>query len=107
MTDDKPKPSPKGVIAIMTAPDGSVIATHADFDLSRSGGCQLWEGQKSRAREQVKWAAVNVYCNGVVARSISSYTSTKIAEELCQKGGHKITFKAIGYPEDVAREVER
>lgn len=106
MTDEKKKPDPRGVIAIMTTPDGSVIATHADFNLSAPGGYQLWEGQKWRAREQVKWATVRAYCSDVVVSAISSYTSTKIADELCQKG-HRITYRAIGYPEDVAAEVER
>ena len=105
MTDEKKKPDPCGVIAIMTAPDGSVIATHADFDRSAPGGCQLWEGQKWRAREQVKWATVRAYCSDIIVKSISSYTSTKIADELCQKG-HKITYRAIGYPDDVAAAVE-
>lgn len=106
MSDEKTKPAPRGVIAIMTSPTGDVIATHADFERSAPGGCELWEGQKWRAKEQVKWATVRAYCGDVMVSSISSYTSTKIAEELCQKG-HKITCRAIGYPEDIAAEVER
>ncbi len=105
--EEKPKRAPRGVIAIMTAPDGSVIATHADFGRTTPGGCRLWEGQKWRASDQVKWAAVRAYCSDVIVSAISAYTSTKIAEELCQKGGHKIIFRAIGYPEDEAAEVER
>lgn len=106
MTDEKSKPTPKGVIAIMTTPTGEVIATYADFDRSAPGGCQLWEGQMWRAREQVKWATVRAYCSDVVVKSISSYTSTKIADELCQKG-HKITYRAIGYPDDVTADIAR
>lgn len=105
MAEDK-NPNPCGVIAIMTTPTGEVIATHADFDRSAPGGCKLWEGQKWRASEQVKWATVRAYCSDIVVKSISSYLSTRIADELCQKG-HKITYRAIGYPEDVMSEVER
>lgn len=97
---------PQGIIAIMTAPDGDVIATATDFNRSGMGGCKLWEAQKWRARDQVKWATVRAYCSDVVASGISSYTSTKIADELCQKG-HKITYRSVGYPEDVRLEIER
>jgi hypothetical protein len=106
MTDEKPKPQPRGVIAIMTSPDGDVIATFADFDRQAPGGCKLWEGQKWRARTQVKWAAVRAYCSQTVSDALSSYLCERIADALCEKG-HKITYRAIGYPEDVAREVER
>lgn len=106
---EKTKPSPRGVIAIMTSPTGDVIATAADFDRQGYGGFKLWEAQKIRARQQVQWAAVRAYCSNVVTDAITSYVSTQIADELCQKerGGHKITYRAIGYPEDVAAEVER
>lgn len=97
---------PQGIIAIMTAPDGDVIATATDFNRSGMGGCKLWEAQKWRASDQVKWAAVRAYCSDVIVKSISSYISTQIADELCRKG-HKITYRAIGYPDDVAAEVER
>jgi hypothetical protein len=107
ITPKKPVKDPCDVIAIMTAPDGSVIATHADFDWSIPGGCKLWEGQKWRAREQVKWSAIRAYCSDVIVQSISSYLSTQVAEALCSKGGHKITYRAIGYPDDAAAEVER
>lgn len=105
-TDEKKRPEPQGIIAIMTAPSGDVIATHADFERQGYGGFKLWEAQKYRAQEQVKWATVRAYCSDVIVKSISSYISTQIADALCQKG-HKISYRAIGYPEDVAAEVER
>lgn len=107
LMDTKAKPAPRGVIAIMTAPTGEVIATHADFDRSSPGGCKIWEGQKWRARDQVKWATVRAYCSDIIVKSISSYISTQIAEELCQNGGHKITYRAIGYADDDAAAIER
>lgn len=98
---------PQGIIAIMTAPDGDIIATATDFNRSGLGGCKLWEAQKWRARDQVKWAAVRAYCSTVVSDALSSYTMTKVAEDLLDKGKHKITYRAIGYSEEVALEVER
>lgn len=106
---EKKKPDPCGIIAIMTNSAGDVIATAADFERHGYGGFKLWEAQKHRAREQVKWATVRAYCSDVVVKAITSYISSQIADELCQKdrGGHKITYRAIGYPEEVAAEVER
>lgn len=99
------KPNPQGIIAIMTAPDGHVIATAADFNRSGMGGCTLWEAQMWRARDQVKWATVRAYCSSIVIDAIDSYTMTQIADALLRKG-HKLTLRAIGYPEDVRTEVE-
>jgi hypothetical protein len=97
---------PQGVIAIMTAPDGNVIATAADFNRSGMGGCELWEAQMWRARDAVKWQAVRAYCSTIMIEALSNYTMTKIADELCSKG-HKITLRAIGWGDDVAAEIKR
>lgn len=106
MTNDKP--GPQGVIAIMTAPDGRVVATHADFEPSGMGGLELWQAQRYRAQQQVKWAAVRAYCSPVVANAIDRYLSSRIADDLCSKqGGHRIVCRAVGYPDDIAAEVAR
>lgn len=97
---------PQGIIAIMTSPDGDVIATATDFNRSGMGGCKLWEVQMWRAKDQVKWATVRAYCSKVVADALSSYLLGQIAEELVKKG-HKITVRAVGYPEEVRAEIER
>ena len=97
---------PQGIIAIMTAPDGDVIATATDFNRSGMGGCKLWEAQMWRARDAVKWKAVRAYSSTILADALSNYLCTSIAESLCRKG-HKITCRAIGYDDDVAAEVRR
>jgi hypothetical protein len=30
-----------------------------------------------------------------------------IAGDLCQNGGHKLTFRSIGYTDDIRKEIER
>jgi hypothetical protein len=105
---EKTQPAPQGVIAIMTNSTGDVIATSADFERQSYGGYKLWEAQKHRAREHVRWATVRAYCSSVMSSALSSYLMTQIADELClPKGGHRITYRSIGYPEDIASEVER
>lgn len=100
------KPNPKGIIAIMTSPDGDVIATATDFNRSGMGGCKLWEAQMWRARDRVKWAAVRAYSSPALTDALDSYLLGQIADRMLQKG-HKLTLRAVGYPEDVQAEVER
>lgn len=97
---------PQGIIAIMTAPDGDVIATATDFNRSGMGGCKLWEAQMWRARDAVKWKVVRAYCSTALADALSNYLCSSIADALCQKG-HKITCRAIGYDDEIAAEVRR
>jgi hypothetical protein len=106
MTETPAKPEPQGIIAIMTSPGGDVIATAADFNRSGYGGYKLWEAQRSRAQQAVKWKAVRAYCSTVMADALSSYLLEQISDQLCQKG-HKITVRAIGYSEEIANEVAR
>lgn len=105
MSDEKKQVIPRGVIAIMTTPDGEVIATAADFDRSAPGGCKLHEGQMWRARQQVKWATVRAYCSPAITKALGGYMLEQIADALC-RDGHKIRYRAIGYPEDVTYELE-
>jgi hypothetical protein len=106
MTDDKIK-EPCGVIAIMTLPTGHVAATHADFERQGYGGFKLWEAQKHRAGDAVKRAAIRTYCGEMVTAHLESYTMDLIAEDLIQRGKWRVTYRAIGYPEDVADAVAR
>lgn len=106
MTDEKTI-EPQGVIAIMTLPTGHVAATHADFERSGYGGFKLWEAQKHRAGDAVKRKAVRVYCSEIVTAHLETYTVDRMAEDLMQRGKWRVTYRAIGYPEDVADAVAR
>lgn len=102
------KPSePQGVIAIMTLPTGHVAATHADFERQGYGGFKLWEAQRIRAGDAVKRKAVRVYCSEMVTQHLESYTLDRVAEDLMQRGKWRVTYRSIGYPEDVRDAIER
>jgi hypothetical protein len=105
MTEEK-KIEPQGIIAIITTPEGSVAATSADFDRSGYGGFKLWEAQRMRAGDSVKRQAVRAYIGEFVGQHLHSYTVDKIIEDLV-KGKWRVTYRAIGYPDDVADEVAR
>ena len=97
---------PKGVIAIWTDPEGRVIATESDFELSGYGGFKIWEAQRMRARNSVYREAVRAYCSPAVSKVLSSYLLEGIANEM-MKSGHRITLRAIGYDDEVSEAISR
>lgn len=97
---------PKGVIAILTAPDGRVIAATSDFAPDRPGGCEIHEGQRYRVQRKLYFATVRAYCADAVTDAIDDHMADRICNALLRRG-HKITYRAIGYPADVAKEIER
>lgn len=104
MSDDQN--SPKGVIAIVTNARGDVIAAHADFDQSGYGGFKLWQAQKMRAGKFAAWATIKAYASPALTESFDSYDLERCFEALVRKGGHKRVYKSVGWPADVAEDVE-
>ena len=94
------KPDPQGVIAIVTAPDGSVVATATDFNRSGYGGCELYEAQGLRAEREAKRNAVKAYCSPAVTDALSTHLIEQVFDALRQKGGHRLMCKAVGYGRD-------
>ena len=107
MNDAEKKPKePCGVLAVMTRSDGHVIATASDFNRSGYGGFKLWEAQRMRAKEAVMRNTVRAYCSEPLVEALNSYLMDQIAEAM-QRKNHKITFHAVGYPDDVKCDIER
>lgn len=100
-------PEPCGVIAIITSADGYVIAAESDFERQTPGGFKLWDAQRIRAADLAASAAVKAYCNPVLANSLDPYLCLQIWRALREKGKYRMTFRAIGYPEDVQAELDR
>lgn len=100
-------PAPKGVIAIMTSPDGRVVASESDFDPSSAAGFQNWQRQRSRARAKANRATVDAYCSPVITEVLDQHDIDGICDDLCRKKGYRLTLKAIGYEGDIREEIER
>jgi len=98
---------PQGVIAIMTLPTGHVAATYADFERQGYGGYKLWEAQRHRAGDMVKRKAVRAYCSDIVTMHLETYTIDRMAEDLIHRGKWRVTYRAIGYSDDIADAVAR
>lgn len=101
-----PAREPKGIIAIVTDAQGEVIATAADFDRSGYGGFELWEAQRMRAERRAIFDTLNAYASPVLTGAIDAYRAEEIFRELRRKSGHRLTFRAIGWPDDVALELK-
>jgi hypothetical protein len=79
-----------GVLAIITWPDGKVLATKADFDTQGFGGCSREESQEYRATKYAKWEAFKALCNPAVTNSMDSYDIEKAVDAMIRKGGFKL-----------------
>lgn len=99
------------MMAIVTSPDGDVIATVADFARDGYGGFKLWEAQCHRVRRNVLWAVVRAYSSPALVNCLSDYLVEQIGRELLggrrDKGKHKLMLRAIGWPDDVREEIEQ
>jgi hypothetical protein len=106
MTRAPDNASPQGAIAIVHWPDGDILASCSDFGTDCYGGCSKYEGQKIRARDDVKRAAIRKLCHDDVANTIERYHLDAIIQSMINKLGYSISFIPVGY-EDEAIEKTR
>lgn len=99
--------TPKGVVAIYTNSRGDVMATGVGFDTSGPGGFPIHRTQERTARMEARKRLVEAYCSWVLSDVVDSFLAEKICDALCDKAGHKLTYRAIGWDEDIAKEIER
>lgn len=91
--------TPPGVMVIVTAPDGRVIAHAADFHRDRPGGYKLREAQVYRAKRAAARATVDAYCSPVILEALGEYEIDLIVHKLRDKG-HTMTEIDIGGHDD-------
>ena len=96
-----PTPTPQGVVAILTAPDGHVVATASNFDTFRPAGLPLEQCQEDRARKALARATVEDTCATYISPALNQYDCERILDALCDKHrDHKpfrVTVRFIGY----------
>lgn len=98
---------PQGVIAIATSPSGYVMAVAHDFGFGPAAGFKQHKQQMMRARARLYRAIVHTYCSDALTKALDEYTIERMAGDLfAEKGGHRITWRAIGYPDDITQEIE-
>lgn len=101
---DKPQ-SPAGVVCLLIAPDGRVVAHTADFHPDRPGGFTVTQAQRSRARLRLSSQAFYAMSNHDLARACDPYHAEQIIEALCRKAGYRVeTIEVGGKPESGTEE---
>lgn len=86
-----------GVVALLTAADGRVMATACDFDKSGYGGFKLHEAQRIRARDRMRAAYFRAMCPSPVATAINAYHADSIFRELVNNEDYKEQFILVGH----------
>ena len=92
--------TPQGVVAILIAPDGWVVAEYADFDTSAPGGYSQEQAQKMRAKRMVAKKTIDQACAPYIAKVLDQYHQWAIIDEMCRHQGFRLHIHAIGYDEE-------
>ena len=99
------KQSPDGVIAILIAADGRVMATASDFDRAGYGGYKLYQAQRLRARKMLAINFARAYCSPAYLEGAETYDLEKVVSSLVQKGKAREHIELIGHPDVDRREI--
>lgn len=94
--------TPKGVVVIVSGPDGYVWAHAADFDRTAPGGCTLLEGQEARARERVALKFIAATCNSNLGDVFEPYEARQLLDRVVRKRGFHLTVVPIGHADCAA-----
>lgn len=102
MSETTKTKSPQGVVAVLIAPDGHVVAHGADFDRSGYGGFTMLQAQTMRAEQMVKREAIRAMCNAAFAKAACEYSGSgpRIIDDMCRAHGYRIEIIRIGYEGD-------
>ncbi len=97
--EEPTKQEPKGVVAILSGPDGYVWATADDFKDYGPDERRRREAQTLRAQSALAFNLIVATCNGNVAEVIPKMVCEDIVNALIRKKGWRRTIKYIGYKE--------
>ena len=101
MTDTQASaPAPKGVLLVLTDPDGDVIASATDFEQSALGGFSLLEGQKLRAKGALAGDLIRRGCAPYIAKAMDDYEANALLDKLVRTKGCRIIELLINRGED-------
>ena len=89
--------SPQGVVAVLIAPDGHVIASVNDFTIGGAAGFEQYDTQKIRAQRQLSLMVLQETCAPYIAKAVDSYQADRIMDSLCHNQGFRVEVIAIGY----------
>lgn len=99
MTRETETTEPKGVVAMLSSPEGHVTAEHS-FDKGSAAGFKQHEMQKMRARDRLYRAFMDAYCSPVISKATDEFERKKIVDTLVRDHGWKLYFHYVGYNDE-------
>lgn len=91
------QPPAKGVVAILSRPDGHSPVVAAHFDTFKPGGYKLAEAQKHYARDAVARKLLDEFVGWPIRKAIGDYEARGIMEALIASHGWKLHYELVGY----------
>jgi hypothetical protein len=104
----EPTVTPAGIVGIVIAvDDGHTIASACDFSGSGYGGFKQHETQRLRVRQALADNLVQRGCNGLIAKGLSGHYAEQLLDRMVSKKLCRIHYEAVGYDENIKREINR
>ena len=92
---------PTGVVAVLVAPDGVVMADVSYFGRDRPGGFSLLEAQKHYAGDALANEVVRKFCADFIFQAMRGYDCQQLLERLRSKErGFRVEYVKVGHEED-------
>ena len=90
--------APKGVVAVLVAPDGRELANAAEFGGGAPAGFSRQDFQESIARRSLALATMRALASPLLSDAIEVHTADGIMRAMCNKGC-RVVIIPVGYDE--------
>lgn len=92
--------TPKGVVAVLTGPDGEVYSSLSDFHTSRSAGYTVREAQEHRLKQAIARDVVDRCCAACIAKTFDRVDYARVLDKMLSDGGFTLTMIPVGHEEN-------
>jgi len=90
----------KGVVAVLSAPDGRFTVSATDFQKSTPGGFTLRQSQERRAEETLARKLVEETCSPFIAKALQGYDAERLLQRLVMDQGFSMSIIPVGHDDD-------
>lgn len=89
--------TPQGVVAVLVAKDGRVVASSSDFDTRCADGFTVREAQARRAMFHLKYLVAMRVNSAAISEASDRQTLACIVDRLCRQKGYRLETIPVGY----------
>jgi hypothetical protein len=99
--EPKKKRKPKGVVAMLISPDGTVMADVSHFERDRPGG--FLEAQKHYAGDALANEVVRKFCSDFIYQAMRGYDCQQLLGRMrLKERGFRVEYVEIGHDDEDA-----